>query len=216
MKFSKQEGAPVASNTTRTTPRKRQPRSLETETLLLESAAIVFARLDYNNAKLTDISDEAGVSVGSLYFHFGNKDDVASAVLTLQQTRMTEVFTTSVAGDAPAVDRMLVLLTNMAALISVDKVVQAGIRLLASLPDELKQIGHDHYRDWQNTTTDLIREGLADGSVTSTLPAEDIGELLNEIFVGAQVMSGMSDGWKSLPARLELAMPLLRHLLQPE
>ncbi|RGE19219.1 TetR family transcriptional regulator, partial [Leucobacter sp. wl10] len=60
--------------------RKRQQRGVDTQIALLEAAGRVFSRMEYDKAKLKDISDDAGISLGSLYFHFGNKDDVAAAV----------------------------------------------------------------------------------------------------------------------------------------
>ncbi|WP_449280826.1 TetR family transcriptional regulator, partial [Leucobacter sp.] len=71
--------------------RRKQQRGIRTRTALLEAAGRVFSRMEYDKAKLKDISDDAGISLGSLYFHFGNKDDVAAAVLDAQQERMTEV-----------------------------------------------------------------------------------------------------------------------------
>ena len=41
----------------------------------------VFTRLGFNKARMDDIAAEAGLSKGSLYWHFKSKDEIISAVL---------------------------------------------------------------------------------------------------------------------------------------
>lgn len=196
--------------------RGKQQRGIATQTALIEASARVFARMEYDKAKLKDISEEAGISLGSLYFHFGNKDDVASAVLDEQQLRMNAVLSeVSEETHEHSLSRLLALLDGMAALIARDAMVQAGIRLVSSLPDELQARGYGDYDAWQRVTMRIIVEGVADGSVSSPRPVEELAEILNEIFVGAQVMAGMQDAWASLPARIQRARPLLLLLLTP-
>jgi AcrR family transcriptional regulator len=51
----------------------RSKRSLATRSVLLSAAARVFASVGYADASVNDIVDHAGMSVGSLYHHFGSK-----------------------------------------------------------------------------------------------------------------------------------------------
>jgi TetR/AcrR family transcriptional regulator, mexJK operon transcriptional repressor len=46
----------------------------------MSAAAEVFAKRGFTSAKATDIAVRAGVSVGTLYLHFGDKDGIARAV----------------------------------------------------------------------------------------------------------------------------------------
>src|SRR5690242_16984322 len=47
---------------------------------LLDAAAAVFAATGYSAAKAADIASKAGVAVGTLYLHFGDKEGIARAV----------------------------------------------------------------------------------------------------------------------------------------
>lgn len=57
-----------------------QRRSKETEAFILEAAVQVFSELGYAGATTTRIADRAGVSVGTLYQYFADKDEVLFAL----------------------------------------------------------------------------------------------------------------------------------------
>jgi len=58
----------------------QQARSRATRERLLAAAEKVFADKGYDGAKLTDIAEEAGVSVGAVYFRFKDKDALFLAI----------------------------------------------------------------------------------------------------------------------------------------
>ena len=76
-------------------PRKspRQERSRRTVERILDAAARIFHEQGYAGATTNDIADEAGVSVGSLYQYFPNKD----ALLVALTKRHIESTTSQVA-----------------------------------------------------------------------------------------------------------------------
>ena len=60
----------------------RRQRASETEAALKKAAVVVFARVGYLNAKITDITKEAGRAAGSFYSHFSDKEALLEALLT--------------------------------------------------------------------------------------------------------------------------------------
>ncbi len=73
------------------TPRKlpRQARSKATVDAILEAAAQVFCQLGYSGGTTDKIAARAGVSIGSLYQYFPNKD---SLLIDLAKSHMNEGF----------------------------------------------------------------------------------------------------------------------------
>ena len=60
----------------------RRARAEQTETALKHAGRRVFARNGYLDAKITDITAEAGRSVGSFYKHFAGKEELLQALLS--------------------------------------------------------------------------------------------------------------------------------------
>ena len=60
--------------------RPKQERSQQTVTVILDAAVQVFSKRGYGEATTTRIADRAGVSVGSLYQYFPNKDALLVAL----------------------------------------------------------------------------------------------------------------------------------------
>jgi AcrR family transcriptional regulator len=73
MAFSEPDSA-VASSTARSLARDASRQRL------IDAAVAVFAKKGFSAAKATDIAARAGVAVGTLYLHFGDKEGIARAV----------------------------------------------------------------------------------------------------------------------------------------
>lgn len=58
----------------------QQERSRETRARIFEAAEEVFAEKGYEGARLSDIAEAAGCSVGAVYFRFKDKDALFSAI----------------------------------------------------------------------------------------------------------------------------------------
>lgn len=57
------------------------PKGQRTRAHLLASARTVFARDGYVNARMSDVADEAEISMGGLYRYFANKEDLFAQVI---------------------------------------------------------------------------------------------------------------------------------------
>ena len=57
------------------------PKGRRTRLTILEAAARVFTRDGYVDARMSDVAQEAGLSLGGLYRYFENKEDLFSSVI---------------------------------------------------------------------------------------------------------------------------------------
>ena len=70
-------------------------RRAETRDRLMDAAITVFAQVGVDQARLEDISEEAGFTRGAFYSNFTDKDDLIVALLQRQISRASEVIETS-------------------------------------------------------------------------------------------------------------------------
>ncbi|MBN9622078.1 MAG: helix-turn-helix transcriptional regulator [Actinobacteria bacterium] len=75
--MAKKAGSRAAVEAARPAP--RSPRGLRTRTALVEAARTVFERDGYLEARITDITKEAGVAAGSFYTYFDSKEEIFEA-----------------------------------------------------------------------------------------------------------------------------------------
>ncbi|PXA79706.1 MULTISPECIES: TetR/AcrR family transcriptional regulator [Auritidibacter] len=193
----------------------KQQRAIETREALLEGAARVFTKLNYAEARLKDIAAESGMSEGTIYFHFGNKADIAAAVIRAQQDRMTAVLTDVLGGPDAGIDKVLLLIQRLAVLISADSVVQGGISLAGQLDPGVVNVASEPFFEWIRITKTLIQDGIEDGSITDDIDVDEAAEFVNSLFVGAQTLSKMADSWASLPVRADRLAPYVLIALAP-
>jgi AcrR family transcriptional regulator len=83
---------------------RREERKQETRTELIAAAAKVFAHRGFHGASIEQIAQEAGYSIGAVYWHFKGKDDLFLAVYEAQaaaRVRDIDAFYKRTEGDLP-------------------------------------------------------------------------------------------------------------------
>lgn len=92
-------------------PRKlpRQKRSQRTVERILDAAAHIFDEAGYSETSTSDIAFEAGVSIGSLYQYFPNKDSMLLALTQAHIETTTTTLSHMIAGFDPDADLQEVL-----------------------------------------------------------------------------------------------------------
>ena len=65
-----------------------QSRAKVTSEAILEAAEIIVLKDGYEKATTNYIAERAGVSIGSLYQYFPNKDSILSALIELKVSRL--------------------------------------------------------------------------------------------------------------------------------
>ena len=190
----------------------RNAKGERTRKALLDAAGRVFAQNQYGDAHLKEISAVAGVNTGLIHFYFGNKEDLARALLKEHQTRIDAVLVEH-RGLGDAAEQITNMFLGLSALVSIDPTVQAGVKLSISPPVDLAQVAEAPYVGWQNLAAQLIREGIADGSVNPKIGVDATAQFIYELFIGAQVSAGTRDEWATLPETATRLVVLLHEQL---
>lgn len=179
----------------------------ETRRRVVEGAALVFARLGFERARVSDIAEAAGVSSGAMYNHFESKADLLVAVI---ESRAGEQLASLLsAGDAEG--PLDAILARGRALASRDR---AGAPLLVEAaiaarhdPDVLRVLT-EQVGGHEDTLAAFIGLGQARGKIAGDIDARTAARFLHMVLFGSLVVQGLDlpvldpDAWGSLLARL--------------
>jgi AcrR family transcriptional regulator len=69
---------------------KTASKSTQSRLLILDAAARVFGRKGYSETSLREIAEGAGMQAGSIYYHFGSKDEIFDEVLSTSMQNIHE------------------------------------------------------------------------------------------------------------------------------
>jgi AcrR family transcriptional regulator len=179
----------------------RQARALATRDAIIRGAAAVFERLGYGNASLADVVQEADVTKGALYFHFGSKDELAYAVIA-EQNRISQLSGRAIVElGRPALETMILLCADLGRQLMHDPVVQAGIRLTteaAAFPPTVVE----PYRDWLLVFESLIRKGVEEGDLSRAIAPDVLARFLIAAFTGVQLVADVFTSRADLLVRI--------------
>jgi AcrR family transcriptional regulator len=81
----------------------------EKRRLILDAAVRVFARRGFNQCRVSDIADEAGVAYGLVYHYFRSKDEVLDTLFLERWNVMLDVIRELDARDLPAREKLRAL-----------------------------------------------------------------------------------------------------------
>lgn len=178
----------------------RQDRAVRTRALVVVAAAELFAERGFHGTSVKDVAERAEVTKGAVYFHFPDKETLASAVVEKHYDRRTEVLEDLLAERMSPLDTVVVLLDRMAVAFRDDPVIQGGARLQnertfiqANLPAP--------FVGWTDLLTSLLRDAAKAGQLR---PGEDPAALARSFvaaFFGVQHISDRLHGRTDIAER---------------
>ncbi|MEV4838295.1 TetR family transcriptional regulator [Nonomuraea sp. NPDC049486] len=165
---------------------RRIQRTEESRRLLVAAAAELFAEKGYRQTSFVDIADKAGISRGSIPWHFGNKLGLLQAVLDDQLQTVLTAFDEQV-GDP--LDQVMDFVRLPAA--------RLFITLLAEAVEDGSPIREQYAR-----LHAALRQGVQARIPAEALPAGASAEAFTVLLVGAVI--GVHAQWRVAPEAVDL------------
>ncbi len=189
MDIARASARPPRLGARRNTPTEpKQERSRRTRAAILAVAAETFAEEGYPSVTLQDVADRAHLTKGAVYFHFGNKEALALAIVEEHGNRWQPLEDAVRAQGLSPLDTMLGVLDRTAEAFATDVVVQAGARLQierslikADLPRP--------YVGWQQRLAQLATEAKEAGQLRPEADPQVLARVFVSAFFGMQHIS---------------------------
>ena len=196
----------------RATARPGQKAERTRERIIL-AAAVTLSRLGYAGTRLSDVADEAGVQAPAIYYHFGSREELIEAVVTVGTVRLREFVMAAVEAapaDATALDRIDVAVdAHLRQLMSDSSFAHAVIRNVGQLPDSIRSRQLVEERKYARFWRELFLAARDEGALRPEIDPE----LAQLLLVGA--LNWATEWWSPKRGPLDqviaTAQAMIRH-----
>ncbi|MBH5338644.1 TetR/AcrR family transcriptional regulator [Streptomyces pactum] len=200
-----------------------QERAETTRKAVLEAAAHLFFERGYVATSISDITALSGRTSGAIYFHYGNKEQLALAVVQAHFATWPEVIGRYTTAPGPALERLVRLSFAVAREFRDNIVVRAGARLWS----ERRAIAvamPPPFVDWIDTVERILVQAGEEGELAVHADPRRDAHSVVAAFFGLHTVSDaldsrllieerLADLWRLLLPGLQ-ACPAAEHLLR--
>ncbi len=154
------------------------PRSAVGRDGVLDIAARLFREQGYGSVSLRKIAEAAGIKAGSIYYHFGSKDEIVAAVLDVGIQVVHESVRQAVSdlpeGTGAEATLRAAIGAHLRALLNVSDYTSANVRIFGQVPQSVRDANLATRRAYEAEWDTLLSRLQEDGAVRSDV---DIGRL---------------------------------------
>jgi len=162
----------------------------QTRERLLDAAARVFELKGYDGATVSLIAQEAGVTTGAIYAHYGSKADLLAAALTAHGERATaSLFPPGRRSDAPTV--LTTLGKRLAARDPHESALLVEALLAARRDPELADILGNAIAGRESVMTGLVTRAQSNGELSTDVSAEAAARFTLMLGLGSAIAASL-------------------------
>lgn len=173
---------PDTDHPTGSTGRRPQQRAIDTRAAILTAFAAAFDADGYAAATMSDVIKANSSTKGAIYFHFPSKEAIAQQLIEDWDGAVTQSLSDAEAAGGSISEQLRAVFTSLAEHVEDDRNIRAGFKLTL---DPSVDGGHDSYRRWVDTTSDLVDAGIFSGAISDTATGHRLAWNLCSGFVGA-------------------------------
>ena len=147
----------------------KKPKGNASRARILDAAAALFRDQGYAAVSLRAIAAAAGMQSGSVYYHFGSKEEIVTEVLNLGIERVHDQVSTTIATlpvDADAATLIRTGIRNhLTALFAFGAYTSANVRIYGQVPTSARQGNLAVRRRYEGLWDDILSRAQARGGV---------------------------------------------------
>ncbi|WP_330315512.1 TetR/AcrR family transcriptional regulator (plasmid) [Streptomyces sp. NBC_00523] len=159
----------------------KQDRALRTRTAIIRAAAVEFGQSGYDGTSLARISKTAGVSMGSLGFHFVTKAEMADAIQEEGGHLIRALVEQVTVRTEPPLTRVADLALDLVRLLETEPSVRATARLARE-----RAAPSVWPSSWLSAVQDLLTEAHTADQLRNSARPGDVTSLVEHLINGAE------------------------------
>ena len=169
-----------------------------TRFLIIEKTAPIFNKKGYAGTSLNDMSEATGLTKGSIYGNFANKDEVALAVFDYNLLKLNTAIGNDLARQKTARDKLLVYVNDYERFLS-SPFTEGGCPVLNTAVEaddthpELRKKAATAVLAWKNRIINIIEEGKSTKEFIEPIDSEQIALTMIATIEGAIMIAKLLD-----------------------
>lgn len=141
---------------------------------ILNAAAMLFRQHGYSGVSLRAVAEGAGIKAGSIYYHFGSKDEIVTEILNAGIHAVhTEVIAAvdALPADAPASTVIHAAVRgHLRSLLEHGDYTSANVRIFGQVPEAVRDANLSARRSYETYLDGLLTNLQADGGLRKDIP----------------------------------------------
>lgn len=148
---------------------------------ILEAATSVFARLGVHTARMDDITEEAGLSKGAVYWYFKSKDEIIKSILEMYLSRELHELHDLVRRSDSVEDRLMLMVDHLITeLEQYESVMPMAYEFyaLSTRESDIRKSLDAFFQRFIKIYEDMITQGIKRGEMKKVDPQETAVSIL--------------------------------------
>ena len=188
-----------------------------TRQFIIEKTAPVFNSKGYAGTSLNDIMDATGLTKGSIYGNFENKDEVALAAFDHNFAKVTTYIATRIRERESAIEKLLVYPETHRKVLSLPflkggcPVLNTSVEADDTHPD-LKEKAVAALRLWRRSVEGIIIKGIQNKEIKKNTNAPEFASILISLTEGAIMQAKVMGRSTELNSTMDFLEKMIRDL----
>jgi len=150
-----------------------------TKEFIIQKTAPIFNKKGYAGTSLSDMTEATGLTKGSIYGNFADKDEVAMAAFAYNSSLMAVAVRTEMAKRTSYRDKLMVYVELYGNFTTQNASLEGGCPILNTITEaddthpQLKARAVEALMGWKERLTALIGEGISAGEFKGDIDAEE-------------------------------------------
>lgn len=189
----------------------------KTKQFIIEQTAPVFNRKGYAGTSISDLTEITGLTKGSIYGNFENKDEVALAAFDYNYRRVIQLVAEKVGRHQHSIDKLKAYIAVYAALPS-DPLLQYGCPVLNTAVEAddthpaLRGKAQKAINGWKRAIVDIIQQGQERKEIKKSADATVFALAFIALIEGGVMLWKVTGSQESLTAALKVAKRMVKEL----
>jgi TetR/AcrR family transcriptional regulator, transcriptional repressor for nem operon len=165
-----------------------------TRQFIVEKTAPIFNMKGYAGTSLSDLTEATGLTKGSIYGNFANKDEVALAVFDYNLSLLNNGLSTAISSSANAVDKLLNMVDFYRSQFK-SSMSRGGCPILNTAIEAddthplLKEKVAKSIKAWKKTIETIVTQGIDKGEIRSDVDAAQFATEFIALIEGGIMLS---------------------------